>query len=194
MAPNTTSAAPHGDRRRYVRERCRCTPCTTANAAYQRNRNRAISRPDTTWTPHVSAAEAADRIAHLRTTGLGLRRISELTHISRSTLAAIADGTRTTITPATRDALRHIDPRAADGTHVDATRARATLAALTDVGWTPTTLAQLAGHTAPIRIRSTRIRRCTEHRILTLGAALGAVLDDTGNTLVAPAPPTAISA
>lgn len=194
MGTITPTELPHGDRRRYVRQCCRCAPCTAANTAYHRTRNRAIARPDATWEPRHAAAEAADRIAHLRDNGLGLRRISELTGISRSTLAAIASGARNTITAETNDALRRIDPRIADGTHVDSTRARAALTALTEAGWTAANLARLAGHNTPLRVRGTRVRRCTEHRILTVAAALGAVIDDDGNTLVAPAPPSAIRA
>lgn len=192
MGTNTRTHIPHGDRRRYVHGRCRCAPCRAANTEYQRNRNRAIARPDTTWAPHVSATEAATRIAHLRTLGLGLRRISEITGIARSTLTEIANGTRDQVTHRTLAALRAADPVAADGTHVDATRATAALAALANVGWTPRALGQLTGHNTPIRVRGTRVRRCTEHRILTIASALGAVIDEHGNTLVAPAPPTAV--
>lgn len=190
----TRTRIPHGDRRRYVHGRCRCAPCTAANTEYHRYRNRSIARPDTTWAPQVAAAEAATRISHLRDLGLGLRRISELTGLSRSTLSEIANGDRQKVTARTVAALRSVDPVAADGTHVDATRARGALTALTAAGWGPRALGQLAGHNGPLRVRGNRIRRSTEHRILTIAAALGAVIDTDGNVLVTPAPPAAVRA
>jgi DNA-binding Xre family transcriptional regulator len=192
MGTPTTRTRAHGTRQKYVHEQCRCTPCTEANATYQRTRARAIHRPDSTWAPIVTATEAAALLELLRARGHGLRHISKTTGIARSTLAAIADGTRTSIRPDTLAALRAADTARAAGHLVDATRTANALDALRTAGWTPSELRRITGQNRSYRLRASLVQQHTEDHVTAVARALGAIIDADGTVVVSPAPPHAL--
>lgn len=101
---------PHGTRRRYVRDECRCVLCTAANAAYQRERKRAMTRPDSVWLGgHVPAGPARSHLEQLLA-GAGIRETARRVNLSPGTLAEIRDGASRRITRRTRDAILALNP------------------------------------------------------------------------------------
>jgi hypothetical protein len=95
----------HGTRAKYVVERCRCADCRRANSAYQTaNEKRRSYERFGDVTPHlVPAREAMAYLLRLRQNGVGLRRISMLTGLSRTSLEELAQGRRRRVTWRTYD-------------------------------------------------------------------------------------------
>lgn len=146
----------HGSHAAYVLDRCRCSPCRDANAAYERNRSRqnAYGR----WTPHVPAAPVREHVRGLMAAGIGLKQIARLSGIAHSTLgklvygARLDDGTHRPpsgkVKPATAQALLAVTatPESySDGARVDATGTRRRLQTLVAAGWSQSRLASELG-------------------------------------------------
>jgi lambda repressor-like predicted transcriptional regulator len=74
----------------YKQHDCRCLPCRAANAdrAAQRAKHHAYGRP----APRVPAGPTRTHLAVLSDAGIGMRRVSELTGLSRTTLQTILRG------------------------------------------------------------------------------------------------------
>ncbi|WP_170963556.1 hypothetical protein [Cellulosimicrobium cellulans] len=136
----------HGTRGCYVQDECRCIPCTTANSEYeaQRTRERAYGR-----TAFVDAAAAVKHARELMNAGLGSRRIAELAGVSRSTLAALLRGARTTTRQSIVDKLLAVPMPTLDdlapGATTDATGTTRRVRALIAHGWSVTALADRTG-------------------------------------------------
>lgn len=86
----------HGTRAKYVVDKCRCEPCTEANRAYARNRDRhkrrvayGVELPDDTW---VDPTEATEHLAWLRANGIGTRTIQNATGLGRTAIVEISRG------------------------------------------------------------------------------------------------------
>lgn len=151
----------HGTRAAYVKDRCRCGPCTAANTAASNTRHcdRAYGR----WAPFVDAAPVRAHIRRLRAAGIGTDRIAALTGISPGHVRALVYPTRTgglptqQVRPATARRLLALTTdrsnRAARSL-VPATGTRRRLQALMATGLT---LPQLADglHRTPSNLRRT---------------------------------------
>lgn len=163
----------HRTRSAYVKDRCRCNPCTAANRRAEAERARALAYG--CWQPYVDAAAARRHVKELRTAGLGLRRIAAVSGVSYGSLAALLyrdwGAGRTPsrrIRPSTEAALLSITPSAdnmAPGSLLDAVGTRRRLQALVTVGWPPARLAHLLGR------RRDSVGRLLQARTVTGGTA-----------------------
>jgi hypothetical protein len=80
----------HGTLGAYRRDRCRCLPCRAANRDAQRRRRRAIAYGQ--WQPFVDAEPIRAHVTQLAAAGLSLRRIAELSGVSRGCIDALMRG------------------------------------------------------------------------------------------------------
>lgn len=138
---------------RYRLDGCRCYTCAAARSDYDDNRNRAIAYG--TWHPWVDADPVRAHVTHLRSCGLGLRRIAAAAGVQRSTLVGLMNG-KPGRAPASRirpvTALRILDVQPTwnnlgDSTVIDATGTVRRLRALVALGWSQAKLAQRLGLT-----------------------------------------------
>jgi hypothetical protein len=83
------SNRPHGYAR-YRLDGCRCYPCAAARSRYDENRTKAITAG--TWQPWTDATPVREHLAHLRSCGMGLRTIADLSGIDRKRLQAVLGG------------------------------------------------------------------------------------------------------
>ncbi len=144
----------HGERVAYVKDRCRCTPCTTANTAESRHAKR--QQTYGRWDPYVDAAPVRAHIQTLRDGGVSYDQIARLTNTSTSHIRELAGTVRRS---GNRPAIRRVRPNTADrimsihattvnhphGSLVDATGTRRRLQALAAVGWSQPNLATELG-------------------------------------------------
>ncbi|MGW2582978.1 hypothetical protein ACWCYZ_16855 [Streptomyces virginiae] len=75
---------------RYKLDGCRCNACGYAVSLYNEARDRAIAYG--TWQPWADAAPVREHLRRLRSCGVGLRRIAELTGVNRNRLQAVLSG------------------------------------------------------------------------------------------------------
>jgi len=168
----------HGQRAAYVKDRCRCTACTAANAAASHTaaRRHALGYP----SPLVDAGEVRAHLGQLRRAHIGYQQMARLsgtsaTHIREIAGAVARSGSRPPIRRIRTDLaarLLAVEPTPANRAahcHLDATGARRRLQALVAVGWPPDTLARPLGRT-PADLRrtltcATTITECTARRI-----------------------------
>lgn len=163
----------HGTRARYVVERCRCEPCTTANRAAENDRYRqqAYGR----WQPYVDARPARDHVRMLMDYGLGWKRIAEMAGVGRGTVEKLLYGAAHRgmepskgVRPETAKRLLAVRPegeRLGGAVCVDATGTRRRLQALVAAGWPQAQLADRLGM-EPANfgrtLRSARVQTATE--------------------------------
>lgn len=106
MSTPATTERSHGTRAKYVVEQCRCPECRRANCEYQKQRER--RKAYEAWgdvTPAlVPADEARAHLAFLSSAGVGSRRVSRLTGVSRSTLGRLKR-TSVRVRPETADRI-----------------------------------------------------------------------------------------
>lgn len=149
----------HGTRACYVLDRCRCTPCATANTASENERNRlkAYGR----YHRYVDAYPLRLHVQELREAGMGLKTIAERSGVAHGALWKLMYGKRQpdgSQTPSRRvlrqtaEKLYALDPawstqlRLAGGAVLDQERSAAVsrrLQALVALGW-PRLLGRLA--------------------------------------------------
>jgi hypothetical protein len=138
----------HGTRTAYVKDRCRCTECRTANSAASKAayRERVLGR----WAPFVDAAPVRAHLEILREAGIGVERIARLAGISSSHVRELVPHARTGRRPIQRVrpetlkrllAIEMTDANRASRSRVDATGTRRRLQALIAIGWTHQALA-----------------------------------------------------
>lgn len=144
----------HGDRKAYMMDRCRCTPCRAANTAYQNRRARAqaYGRPTTDL---VDAAPARAHVLELMKAGMGWKVVAARAGVAQGVVSALLYGKTgraaapKRIRPATAQALLAVaTPGPADlspGRVIDGTGTRRRLQALVALGWTQTALAERLG-------------------------------------------------
>jgi hypothetical protein len=144
----------HGERVAYVKDRCRCTPCTTANTAESRHAKR--QQTYGRWDPYVDAAPVRAHIQTLRDGGVSYDQIAHVANTSTSHIRELAGTVRRS---GNRPAIRRVRPNTADrimsihattvdhphGSLVDATGTRRRLQALAAVGWSQPNLATELG-------------------------------------------------
>ena len=82
----------HGTRACYVLDRCRCTPCATANTASENERNRlkAYGR----YHRYVDAYPLRLHVQELREAGMGLKTIAERSGVAHGALWKLMYGKR----------------------------------------------------------------------------------------------------
>jgi hypothetical protein len=77
----------------YKSKGCRCKLCNRANNAYEAERRRIRSRPDSDWdNPFVSADRARNHLIFLAQHGIGVNALKRRTGIQTATLGAIRSG------------------------------------------------------------------------------------------------------
>lgn len=149
VAPPSRRA--HGTRAKYVLERCRCGRCRAANTAYVRERDRACRRPDGPGPAYVPAGRVRQHLEWLRANGVGMRRVAELSGVSRSILSDILHGRQRRVRPETGERILALGPRhAAPGSLVDARPTWALLEQLLSDGYTRTWIAGRLGSRARV--------------------------------------------
>lgn len=142
----------HGTRTAYVLDRCRCLPCSRANAAAEsdRERQKAYGRYD--W--FVSAAQARAHVLHLMDQGMGLKRIVAVSGVAQGTLWKLVYGKRQAdgVQKPTRRITHHVHDRLmatrlnlADGARVDSTGTHRRVQALVAIGWSQQKIANRLG-------------------------------------------------
>lgn len=142
----THAGAPHehGDRAAYVLDRCRCEPCTEANAAAERRRS--TGRVYGSAPGGLVDAEPVRRhVKALREQGFSLVRIAVLSGVGQGTINALIYGVPVRQQPPTitvrSDTARRLlavqfDPhKVAAGRRIGATGTQRRLQALATLGW-----------------------------------------------------------
>lgn len=145
----------HGTRAAYVKDRCRCAPCTAANAAAWAATHRAQAFGQ--WEPFVEAAAVRDHIGQLREAGIGVDQIAKLAGTSTSHIRELAEPGQPDkppvhkVRPDTAKRILSIQATAANRaarSHLDARGTRRRVQALIATGWTHQQLAAQLGRTA----------------------------------------------
>jgi hypothetical protein len=131
----------HGTRKSFVAG-CHCTPCRTANRAYENNRQRMILYGR--WRPYVDAGPAREHVRALREAGIGWKRVAELAGLSTSVVSKLLYGgpgdrpPAKRLRPETEAAILAVRPALdtfADSAPVDATGTHRRVQALVWCGW-----------------------------------------------------------
>jgi hypothetical protein len=144
----------HGTHAGYALDGCHCWPCTNANTAYERNRNRQAVYGR--WQPYVDAEPVRQHVQALMAAGMGWRRISAASGVPTGVMHRLLygarrdDGTRTPsrrVRPDTARRLTAVRLDLAGGVPVDATGTRRRLQALIALGWARAEFARRLGVT-----------------------------------------------
>ena len=148
----------HGTRMAYVRDRCRCLPCSAANSTYSalQNRQQAYGRTPTGW---VDAEPVRQHVRAILATGVGWKRIGQVAGVASGTMTTLLYGK--TREDGRRSApCRRMNPAAArkllalplptvtqlpGGVPVDGTGTRRRLQALAVLGWSVAAVAREGG-------------------------------------------------
>jgi plasmid maintenance system antidote protein VapI len=142
---------PHGNRVRYVIDKCRCRPCRDANSTDNRRRVRDQMYGNPSY---VDAGPARAHIEALTAAGMGLKRIVAVSDISQGQLWKLIYGKRRhggertpsrRIRPATEARILAITLDLADGARVDSTGTSRRIQALVAVGWSMSKIATRLG-------------------------------------------------
>lgn len=149
VAPS--SHRPHGTRAKYVAEECRCPGCRAANTDYARERDRARHRPDGPGPAYVPAGRVREHLCWLRDEGVGLRRVAEVSGVSRSIVSNIVHQRQRRLRPETGQRILAVGPRhAASASLVDAAATWALIDQLVAQGHTRAFLAAQLGSRARV--------------------------------------------
>jgi hypothetical protein len=152
----------HGTRSCYVLDKCRCTPCSQANAEAEtwRERQKAYGR----YNKFVPAGPVREHVRSLTDAGMGLKRISKVSSVSHGSLWKLMYGKRQSdgslkpsrrVTREIAEKLYAIDadwgdplPLAGGALLDEATSAKASrkLQALVALGWSMSELGRRLGH------------------------------------------------
>lgn len=87
---------PHGDRRKYILERCHCDLCRQANNAYEKQRHRLKAYGK---AGNVDAGPARDHVARLMAKGMGYKRIAAAAGLNPKTVHVLVAGRSERNTP-----------------------------------------------------------------------------------------------
>lgn len=145
---------PHGNRVRYVIDRCRCRRCRDANSTDNRRRVRDQMYGNPSY---VDAGPARAHIEALTAAGMGLKRIVAVSDISQGQLWKLIygkrrnGGTRTPskrIRPGTEARILAITLDLAGGAKVDSTGTTRRIQALVAIGWSQSKIAARLGTTS----------------------------------------------
>ena len=163
----------HGTRARYVIDKCRCEPCTTANRLYGRERDRQARRVAYGIEPpnpaYIDATEARNHLRWLATVGVGRRQVHQQTGVAMSAITKIRDGKVTKARPHTIDRILAVGrSNAAPGALIDAKPTWRKIRELQDAGYTNTWIARQLGSTATrpaLQIGKTQVTAATARKV-----------------------------
>lgn len=139
----------HGDRAKYVIDKCRCDPCREAARLYEQERKRRVE------PAYVGADRARQHIASLAAAGVGLKQIAKRSGVSHGCLWKLvygkAGGTPSKrIRRSTEQAILSVMPTdAADGARIPAAPTWKVVDELIERGWTKSAIAQAIGQQGP---------------------------------------------
>lgn len=153
----------HGTRAKYVIEKCRCEPCTTANRLYARERDRHLRRVaygiENPSTKYVDAGETRAHIDWLSSIGVGRRTIAQITGLRPKTIRDIRIGDTRRVLQSTANRILAIGRSAQPATtHIDAAPTWTLINDLLYLGFTKTRIAhELGAKTPALQINPTRV-------------------------------------
>lgn len=139
---------PHGNRVRYVIDKCRCRPCRDAASAYQRDLDRRHLYGRTIYVP---ADRARAHVRALQDQGMGWKRVARAAGIDTSVMWKLLYGDPSRgmapskrVRPTTEAKILATRLDLAVGLPVDATGTQRRLQALVTLGWS---IGQISAHT-----------------------------------------------
>jgi hypothetical protein len=163
---------PHGTHAKYAVERCRCEPCRLAQRQYNRNRVRAIARPDENWCPYVPADKAREHLAWLADCGVGIKTVAKLSGVPHGSLSKVVYGQggrapSRRIRPETERRILAVMPHHAAGAQkIPAAHTWRLLNDLIARGWTRAELARRLGTQGPgLQIGRHQVRASTARKV-----------------------------
>lgn len=135
----------HGTHACYALDRCRCRPCSDANAAYESTRIRlkAYGR----WNGLVDAEPARAHVLELMAQGMGIKRVVKVSGVPQGVLWKLLYGRHggtpsRRIKPATEARLLAVRLDLADGAKIANVGTARRLQALVALGWSQSKLAR----------------------------------------------------
>jgi len=147
----TRTLPPHGSLSRARAHHCTCPPCAHRTAEYHQHRRRMIAYGR--WQPYVDAEPVRQHVNMLRSFGIGIPRIRQLSGISGGAMTKLIYGDRgrtpsRRVRTQTADRLLAVRPTldaVLPTALVDGTGTRRRLRALVVVGWPQLELARRLG-------------------------------------------------
>lgn len=128
----------------YHTHGCRCAGCTVTAQNYQERRRKLIAYGR--WTGLIDGDTTREHLAALRASGMGIRRVAELTGLAEIHLRTIASGEVERVQERTQTAILALEPgNVSEGAFIDATGTKRRLQALCYVGWTWVAIADELG-------------------------------------------------
>ncbi|MDO8308590.1 MAG: hypothetical protein Q7V58_09595 [Actinomycetota bacterium] len=183
----------HGTYPAYVLDKCRCTPCRAARAAYERQRARrnAAAAFDPSYSRLVAAEPVREHLRWLASQDMGLKTVAMTGGIGHGTLSGIVYGKRgrnpvehrpprRRVTRDVADRILAVRPQPADGAKVGATGTTRRLQALVALGWSQASLARRLGFhpanfTGLMRGEQAQVREGTRRQVVELYSELSTV-------------------
>lgn len=140
---------PHGDRVRYVIDKCRCRPCRDAASQYARDLNRRHMYGKTTYVP---ADKARQHVRSLQAQGMGWKRVADAAGLTESVVWKMLYGDPARgmapskrIRPATEAKILAVELDIAPGMNVAPTGTTRRLQALVAIGWSVGQISRRSG-------------------------------------------------
>jgi hypothetical protein len=164
--PGPFPEAFHGERARYVAG-CRCDKCKEANRLYYHKnvRDRIYGRNN----PIVKATKARNHLKKLQKAGVGLRTVSDISGVPRSTLFGIRKGERRNCRRKTMERILAVSKDAYGDAHlVDAGPTQKLLEVILSWGYTKTAVAAMLGSkakTPALQLKTDRITARNELKV-----------------------------
>jgi transcriptional regulator with XRE-family HTH domain len=142
---------PHGNRVRYVIDKCRCRPCRDSTRAYEQARGKARAYGKVSY---VNADPARAHIRALQAQGMGWKRIARAAGIDSSVVWKLLYGDPSRpqapsrrIRPATEAKILAVTLNLAGGACIDSTGTTRRIQALVAIGWSQSKIAARLGVT-----------------------------------------------
>lgn len=152
----------HGTHASYVRG-CHCDECKQGHREYQRLYDLRRRWPEVYGpsSPYIDAAEVREHLNALSRSGVGRRRIHELTGLSHSAIRDLATGEHQRCLPETARRILSITCRdQAPGGLVDAVETHRLVAEMTDAGVRRYAIAKVIGQSGPaLQLGKTSVTR-----------------------------------
>lgn len=175
----------HGTRACAVLDKCKCLPCSKANAEAERRRQRQIAYGR--WQPYVDAGPTRAHVESLRAAGMGLKTVAKASGVAHGTLSKLIYGERG-LAPSKR--VRHETAvrlqavqvnvgNLADGAKVSSLGTRRRLQALVAIGWSQSKLGTRLGMEPG---NFYKLMRCNELVFARTARAVTALYDELWNT------------